>query len=159
MSRSGQHVATMPYWSERIPSFQSLFRKHFDLLETRKAEKHSVAQSDLASDYAYDLDQQPGIEQTSTFQAWGGRRGQDHDHAVNLGILYQDNATRKRWVLKSDSTKTLAQIDAVFVTVVPNGGRVHPGGKPLLFACLRIQPNQPQVFTTIGLLRGLTNEK
>jgi hypothetical protein len=92
--------------------------------------------------YAYDLDQQAGIERTSTFQAWG-RRGPDRDHAVNLGILYQDNANKKRWVLKSDNPKTLAQIDAVFVTVEPNGGSPHPSGKPLLFAYLRIQPNHP----------------
>jgi hypothetical protein len=92
--------------------------------------------------YAYDLDQQPGIERASTFQAWG-RRGPDRDHAVNLGILYQDNASKKRWVLKSDNPKTLAQIDAVFVTVEPNGGSLHPSGKPLLFAYLRIQPNHP----------------
>jgi hypothetical protein len=92
--------------------------------------------------YAYDLDQQPGIQRASTFQAWG-RRGPDRDHAVNLGILYQDNANKKRWVLKSDNPKTLAQIDAVFVTVEPNGGSSHPSGKPLLFAYLRIQPNHP----------------
>ncbi len=92
--------------------------------------------------YAYDLDQQPGIERASTFQAWG-RRGPDRDHAVNLGILYQDNANKKRWVLKSDNPKTLAQIDAVFVTVEPDGGSPHPSGKPLLFAYLRIQPNHP----------------
>jgi len=92
--------------------------------------------------YAYDLDQQPGIERASTFQAWG-RRGPDRDHAVNLGILYQDNANKKRWVLKSDNPKTLAQIDAVFVTIEPNGGSPHPSGKPLLFAYLRIQPNHP----------------
>jgi hypothetical protein len=92
--------------------------------------------------YAYDLDQQPGIERASTFQAWG-RRGSDRDLAVNLGILYQDNANKKRWVLKSDNPRTLAQIDAVFVTVEPNGGSPHPSGKPLLFAYLRIQPNHP----------------
>jgi hypothetical protein len=92
--------------------------------------------------YAYDLDQQPGIERASTFQAWG-RRGPDRDHAVNLGILYQDNANKKRWVLKSEDPGTLAQIDALFVTVEPNGGSPHPSGKPLLFAYLRIQPNHP----------------
>lgn len=92
--------------------------------------------------YAYDLDQQPGIERTSTFQAWG-RRGPDRDHAVNLGILYEDNANKKRWVLKSNNPKTLEQIDAVFVTVEPNGGSPHPSGKPLLFAYLRIHPNHP----------------
>jgi hypothetical protein len=92
--------------------------------------------------YAYDLDQQQGIERASTFQAWG-RRGPDREHAANLGILYQDNANKKRWVLKSNDPKTLAQIDAVFVTVEPNGGSPHPSGKPLLFAYLRIQPNHP----------------
>ena len=92
--------------------------------------------------YAYDLDQQPGIKNASTFQAWG-RRGPDRDHAVNLGIFYQDNANKKRWVLKSTNPKTLAQIDAVFVTVEPNGGSPHPSGNPLLFAYLRIEPNHP----------------
>ena len=36
--------------------------------------------------YAYDLDQQAGVESASTFQVWG-RKGPDRDHAVNLGIL------------------------------------------------------------------------
>jgi Anti-sigma-K factor rskA len=92
--------------------------------------------------YAYDLDEQPGIERASTFQVWG-RRGPDRDHAVNLGILYQDSASKKRWVLKSDDPKTLAQIDAVFVTVEPNGGSTRPSGKALLFAYLRVEPNHP----------------
>jgi hypothetical protein len=92
--------------------------------------------------YAYDLDQQAGIKNTSTFQAWG-RRGPDRDQAVNLGIFYQDNANKKRWVVKSENPKTLAQIDAVFVTVEPNGGSSHPSGKPLLFTYLRIEPNHP----------------
>jgi hypothetical protein len=92
--------------------------------------------------YAYDLDQQHGIERASTFQAWG-RVGPDRERAVNLGILYQDNSNKKRWVVKSDNPKTLAQIDAVFVTVEPHGGSPRPSGKPLLFAYLRVQPNHP----------------
>jgi hypothetical protein len=92
--------------------------------------------------YAYDLDQQPGLKTASTFQAWG-RRGPDRDHAVNLGVFYQDNANKKRWVLKSDNPKTLAEIDAVFVTVEPNGGSSHPSSKPLLFTYLRVEPNHP----------------
>ncbi len=91
--------------------------------------------------YAYDLDQQ-GIKRASTFQAWG-RRGPDRQQALNLGIFYEDNATKKRWVLKFDDPKTLAQIDAVFVTVEPNGRSAKPSGKPLLFAYLRIDPNHP----------------
>jgi hypothetical protein len=92
--------------------------------------------------YAYDLDQQPGVKNAGAFQAWG-RRGPDTGQAVNLGILFEDNASKKRWVVKSHDSKTLADIDAVFVTVEPNGGSVHPSGKPLLFAYLRNNPNHP----------------
>jgi hypothetical protein len=92
--------------------------------------------------YAYDLDQQPGIKNANSFQVWG-RRGADMHEAVNLGIFFEDNAAKKRWVVKSDDTKTLEQIDAVFVTVEPNGGSHTPSGKPLLFAYLKVDPNHP----------------
>jgi len=91
--------------------------------------------------YAYDLDRQEG-KHAQTFQAWG-RRGPDWKHALNLGIFYQDNASKKRWVLKLDDPKTLAQIDAIFVTVEPHGRSEKPSGKPLLFAYLRVTPNHP----------------
>ena len=67
--------------------------------------------------YAYDLGQQPGIREASSFQALGEDRGQVPAHAVNLGIFYSDSAGNNRWVLKSDDPKTLADIDAVFVTI------------------------------------------
>jgi hypothetical protein len=92
--------------------------------------------------YAYDLDRQSGFKNTSTFQAWG-QRGQDRQQALNLGVFYEDSASKKRWVLKFDDPQKLDQIDAVFVTVEPNGGSHHPSGKPLLFAYLRIAPNHP----------------
>jgi Putative zinc-finger len=92
--------------------------------------------------YAYDLNQEAGVKNVSTFQAWG-RRGADKEQAVNLGIFYQDSAAKKRWVLKFDDPKALEQIDAVFVTVEPNGGSQMPSGKPLLFAYLKIDPNHP----------------
>jgi hypothetical protein len=92
--------------------------------------------------YAYDLDQQTEAKKANTFQAWG-RRGPDQQQAVNLGIFYEDNASRKRWILKCDDPKTLAQIDGVFVTVEPNGGSHRPSGKSLLFTYLRIDPNHP----------------
>jgi len=92
--------------------------------------------------YAYDLDQEPEVKSASTFQAWG-RRGPDWGHALPLGIFYQDNASKKRWVMKLDNPKTLAQIDAVFVTVEPRGGSHKPSGKPLLFAYLKSEPNHP----------------
>lgn len=92
--------------------------------------------------YAYDLDQQAGVKSVSTFQAWG-RRGPDWKEALNLGIFYVDNASKKRWVLRFEDPKALAQIDAVFVTVEPNGGSHKPSNKPLLFAYLHIDPNHP----------------
>src|SRR5581483_5040438 len=93
--------------------------------------------------YAYDLDQQAGLKAASTFQAWG-RRGPDFQQALNLGVFYVDNASKKRWVLRFDDPKALAQIDAVFVTVEPRGGSHKPSSnKPLLFAYLHIEPNHP----------------
>jgi predicted nuclease with TOPRIM domain len=92
--------------------------------------------------YAYDLDQQAGVKNASTFQAWG-RRGSDWQRALNLGVFYVDNSSKKRWVLRFDDPKALAQIDAVFVTVEPNGGSQKPSKKPLLFAYLHIDPNHP----------------
>ncbi len=92
--------------------------------------------------YAYDLDQQAGVKNASTFQAWG-RGGADKQQALSLGIFYQDSGARKRWVLKFEDSRTLEHIDAVFVTVEPNGGSQKPSGKPLLFASLKIEPNHP----------------
>jgi len=92
--------------------------------------------------YAFDLDAHPGVQNASSFQAWG-RKGPDKQQARSLGIFYEDNVSKKRWVLKADDPKTLEDIDAVFVTVEPNGGSQHPSGKPLLFAYLRISPNHP----------------
>ncbi len=92
--------------------------------------------------YAYDLDQEAGLKTASTFQAWG-RRGIDKEQALSLGVFYEDNTSKKRWVLKFDDPKTLANIDAVFVTVEPSGGSHHPSGKQLLFAYLRVTPNHP----------------
>jgi hypothetical protein len=92
--------------------------------------------------YAYDLDQQPGVKLASTFQAWG-RRGVDQQHAVSLGIFYQDDQNKKRWILKSNDSSTLSRLDAVFVTVEPHGESTRPTGKPLLFTYLKLPPNHP----------------
>jgi peptidoglycan hydrolase CwlO-like protein len=92
--------------------------------------------------YAYDLDQQKGVKNATTFQAWG-RRGPDRGQALNLGVFYEDSVSKKRWIVKCDDRKTLAQIDGVFVTIEPNGGSSKPSGKSLLFAYLRVDPNHP----------------
>ena len=105
--------------------------------------------------YAYDLNQESGVQNASTFQVWG-RRGPDKTQALNLGIFYQDSTAKKRWVLRFDDPKTLEQIDAVFVTVEPNGGSQKPSGKALLFASLRVESNHPSDSTAKLLYVGRT---
>jgi seryl-tRNA synthetase len=92
--------------------------------------------------YGYDLDRQKGMRKDAAFQAWG-RRGSDQKHNVSLGLLYQDDAIQKRWVLKFNDPKTISELDAVFITVEPEGGSAQPSGKPLLFTYLRLDPNHP----------------
>ena len=92
--------------------------------------------------YAFDLDAQPGFRNAKSFQAWG-HKGPDKAQVRSLGIFYEDNASKKRWVLKAEDPKSLEDIDAVFVTVEPHGGSERPSGKQLLFASLRITPNHP----------------
>ncbi len=92
--------------------------------------------------YGYDLDRQKGLKRDVVFQAWG-REGSGENHAVSLGLLYQDDANQKRWVLKFSDRKTISEIDAVFITVEPEGGSEKPSGKPLLFTYLRLDPNHP----------------
>jgi hypothetical protein len=91
--------------------------------------------------YAFDLDRQPSIK-NAAFQAWG-RNESSQSTPVNLGILYQDSEQNRRWVLRFDDPQQLAEIDAVFVTVEPNGGSNKPTGKPFLYASLRREPNHP----------------
>jgi hypothetical protein len=92
--------------------------------------------------YAYDLSDLPELKEGSSFQAWG-RRGPDWAQAFNLGMFYEDNISKKRWVLKFNDKKALDQIDAVFVTLEPHGGSERPTGKPLLFAYLKVKANHP----------------
>jgi hypothetical protein len=95
--------------------------------------------------YAFDLDHQPGVKNASAFQVWGQRDAEsgEKNHATNLGILYMDSESNRRWVLRLDDPKQLAEIDAVFVTVEPHGGSQKPTGKPFLYALLRREANHP----------------
>jgi hypothetical protein len=94
--------------------------------------------------YAFDLDRQPGLRNAGAFQVWGARAADNgKGSAFNMGIFYMDNEAMRRWVLKFDNPKILAQIDSVFVTVEPQGGSDRPRGKQLLFASLRGEPNHP----------------
>jgi Anti-sigma-K factor rskA len=93
--------------------------------------------------YAFDLDRQAGVKEVSTYQAWA-REGSDNAKPISLGIFYVDSEANRRWALKTDDPKVLAQIDSVFVTVEPKGGSNKPTTKPLLYAYLRSQiPNHP----------------
>jgi peptidoglycan hydrolase CwlO-like protein len=94
--------------------------------------------------YAFDLDREPGLKTASAFQVWGQREGaEEQRHATNLGILYMDSESNRRWVLKIADPKQLAEIDAVFVTIEPHGGSQKPSGKPFLYALLRREANHP----------------
>jgi hypothetical protein len=93
--------------------------------------------------YAFDLDRQPGVKNAGAFQVWGQRDAEEQNRATNLGILYMDSESNRRWVLKIDDPKQLAEIDAVFVTIEPRGGSQKPTGKPFLYALLRREANHP----------------
>jgi hypothetical protein len=94
--------------------------------------------------YAFDLDKQPGLQNAGAFQVWGARAADNgKGSAFNMGIFYMDDQAMRRWVLKFDDPKILAQIDSIFVTVEPHGGSSRPSGKQLLFASLRGEPNHP----------------
>jgi hypothetical protein len=92
--------------------------------------------------YAFDIDERPGWKNANSIQAWG-MRGPDRQQALNLGLFYEDNATKKRWVLKFNDGKALSQIDAVFVTIEPHGGSTKPSREPFMFAYLKMDPNHP----------------
>jgi hypothetical protein len=93
--------------------------------------------------YAFDLDKQREARSKDVaFQAWGLNDADKH-RPVNLGIMYMDNQTNRRWVLKFDDSAVLERINAVFVTVEPSGGSMKPSGKQLLYAYLQAQPNHP----------------
>ena len=95
--------------------------------------------------YAFDLDHEPGVKSASAFQVWGQRDAEssEKNHPMNLGILYMDSESNRRWVLRLDDPKQLAEVDAVFVTVEPHGGSHKPTAKPFLYALLRREANHP----------------
>jgi hypothetical protein len=95
--------------------------------------------------YAFDLDHQAGVKNASIFQVWGQKDAElsEKGRPMNLGILYMDSESNRRWVLRLDDAKQLSEIDAVFVTVEPHGGSAKPTGKPFLYALLRKEANHP----------------
>jgi hypothetical protein len=91
--------------------------------------------------YAFDLDNQKDAVTASAFQAWG--KSANTKLPRSLGILYLDNESNRRWLLRSDNGEQLEKIDSVFVTVEPRGGSSKPTGKPFLYALLRKEANHP----------------
>jgi anti-sigma-K factor RskA len=61
---------------------------------------------------------------------------------MNLRILFMDNESNRRWIMRFDDPKQLTEMDAVFVTVEPHGGSPKPT-KPFLYALLRKEANHP----------------
>jgi hypothetical protein len=95
--------------------------------------------------YAFDLDHQTSLKSASTFQVWGqkGTARGEQAQPMSLGILYKDSESNRRWVLRCDDPKQMAEIEAVFVTIEPHGGSPKPTGKPFLYALLRKETNHP----------------
>ena len=92
--------------------------------------------------YAFDLGNKNASQEYASFQAWG-YRDTANQSVKSLGIFYVDNQNQKRWVLKFNDPNVLAQIDAVFVTIEPQGGSAKPTGQRLLYAYLNNRPNHP----------------
>jgi hypothetical protein len=93
--------------------------------------------------YAFDLD--PGMKNVNAFQVWGRKEMAQgtQGRPTSLGILYLDNESNHRWVMRFDDAKQLEEIDAVFVTIEPHGGSPKPTSKPFLYALLRNEVNHP----------------
>ena len=93
--------------------------------------------------YAFDLDEKKVANAKYTFEAWGERLGQPAS-VKSLGMLFVDDKDQRRWVLKVDDPRQLAEIDSVFVTLEPheNAGE-KPRGHRILYAFLSGQPNHP----------------
>ena len=91
--------------------------------------------------YAFDLQDRTKSANASAFQVWG--KTADLTRPVNLGILYMDNESNRRWLLRVDDPDQLARINSVFVTVEPHGGSQEPTSKPFLYALLWQKANHP----------------
>jgi len=87
-----------------------------------------------------------GVVNASAFQVWGQRETPQGEQASpkNLGILYMDNESNRRWVMRFDDPKQLAEIDAVFVTVEPRG-RQPQTDEQAIFVCTSSERSESSV--------------
>lgn len=93
--------------------------------------------------YAFDLDDKKVMNANYAYKAWGERLGQPAS-VTSLGVLYVDDKAQRRWLLKVDNPRQLAEINSVFVTLEPrNGNGDKPQGKRILYAFLGGEANHP----------------
>lgn len=93
--------------------------------------------------YAFDLDDKKVVNADYSFEAWGERLGQPSS-VKSLGVLFVDDKAQRRWSLKVDDPRQLAEINSVFVTLEPRKGDADkPHGQRILYAYLGGQPNHP----------------
>jgi hypothetical protein len=91
--------------------------------------------------YAFDLNEDRAIDAKHRFEVWGSQQAKGSP-SHNLGFLYVDDKSQRRWALKVNDPQLVKEIDSVFVTVEPAAGAPKPGGQALLYAYLG-QPNHP----------------
>jgi hypothetical protein len=93
--------------------------------------------------YAFDLDDKKVLNANYSYEAWGERLGQPSS-VKSLGVLYVDDKAQRRWSLKVDDPRQLAEINSVFVTLEPRRGDADkPHGQRVLYAYLGGEPNHP----------------
>jgi hypothetical protein len=91
--------------------------------------------------YAFDLNEDRAIDAKHRFEVWGSQQAKGSP-AHNLGFLYVDDKSQRRWALKVNDPQLVKEVDSVFVTVEPAAGAPKPSGQALLYAYLG-QPNHP----------------
>jgi hypothetical protein len=92
--------------------------------------------------YAYDLTDPRKVDARVSFYVWGGRLGSEKP-IQSLGVLRNDDASDRRWMLTFDDPHVLAQIDSVFVTVESSRKPVREPGSPRRLVAFLGEPNHP----------------
>jgi hypothetical protein len=96
--------------------------------------------------YAFDLPVPKNNKGEFAYTAWGRNSTIGRGPTHRLGIFYNDDHAQRRWTMKFDDAKVLAEIDTVFVTLEPSSllqDHAQPTGKPILDAYFGTPPNHP----------------
>jgi hypothetical protein len=93
--------------------------------------------------YAYDLPNHRVENAKYAYYAWGKQDGNDQQ-IRSLGLMYNDDQSQKRWVLKITDPQVLSHIDSVFITLERTDDPSNrPKGKGILSAYLHSPSNHP----------------